>query len=113
LPAIIVPDLRFMRPLFTGTLKVCQGRDAQSHENTEILLLIILHRPTPVREHNRVVMQPEAELFGKRDPGQALSYQMAIRAKPLSILENKTMWTKPQYTEMRFGFEVTMYVAAR
>ncbi|MDP1933121.1 MAG: pyrroloquinoline quinone precursor peptide PqqA [Gammaproteobacteria bacterium] len=22
------------------------------------------------------------------------------------------MWIKPQYTEMRFGFEVTMYVAA-
>jgi len=21
-----------------------------------------------------------------------------------------TMWTKPSYTEMRFGFEVTMYV---
>jgi len=20
------------------------------------------------------------------------------------------MWTKPEYTEMRFGFEVTMYV---
>lgn len=47
------------------------------------------------------------------DPGQALSYQMAIRAKSLLFLENKTMWTKPQYTEMRFGFEVTMYVAAR
>ncbi|MEP7367907.1 MAG: pyrroloquinoline quinone precursor peptide PqqA [Acidobacteriota bacterium] len=23
------------------------------------------------------------------------------------------MWTKPQYTEMRFGFEVTMYIANR
>jgi len=22
----------------------------------------------------------------------------------------KIMWTKPAYTEMRFGFEVTMYV---
>jgi len=21
------------------------------------------------------------------------------------------MWTKPEYTEMRFGFEVTMYIA--
>lgn len=23
------------------------------------------------------------------------------------------MWTKPEYTEMRFGFEVTMYIASR
>ncbi|MCB1648982.1 MAG: pyrroloquinoline quinone precursor peptide PqqA [Pseudomonadales bacterium] len=23
------------------------------------------------------------------------------------------MWIKPEYSEMRFGFEVTMYVAAR
>jgi len=24
--------------------------------------------------------------------------------------KENTMWTKPEYTEMRFGFEVTMYV---
>lgn len=30
----------------------------------------------------------------------------------LSFLE-KTMWTKPEFTEMRFGFEVTMYIASR
>jgi coenzyme PQQ precursor peptide PqqA len=24
-----------------------------------------------------------------------------------------SMWTKPEYTEMRFGFEVTMYIANR
>ncbi|MAW33688.1 MAG: pyrroloquinoline quinone precursor peptide PqqA [Proteobacteria bacterium] len=23
------------------------------------------------------------------------------------------MWTAPEYTEMRFGFEVTMYIANR
>ncbi|HSD53716.1 MAG TPA: pyrroloquinoline quinone precursor peptide PqqA [Burkholderiales bacterium] len=23
------------------------------------------------------------------------------------------MWTRPEYTEMRFGFEVTMYIATR
>ncbi|HXM82667.1 MAG: pyrroloquinoline quinone precursor peptide PqqA [Betaproteobacteria bacterium] len=23
------------------------------------------------------------------------------------------MWIKPEYTEMRFGFEVTMYIANR
>jgi coenzyme PQQ precursor peptide PqqA len=30
----------------------------------------------------------------------------------LSFLE-MTMWTKPEFTEMRFGFEVTMYIANR
>jgi len=25
----------------------------------------------------------------------------------------KIMWTKPEFTEMRFGFEVTMYIANR
>ena len=28
------------------------------------------------------------------------------------LLEN-AMWSKPEYTEMRFGFEVTMYIANR
>ena len=27
--------------------------------------------------------------------------------------EEVCMWTKPEYTEMRFGFEVTMYIANR
>ena len=28
-------------------------------------------------------------------------------------LGGRIMWTKPEYTEMRFGFEVTMYIANR
>ena len=28
----------------------------------------------------------------------------------LTLLKEITMWTKPAATEMRFGFEVTMYV---
>ena len=27
--------------------------------------------------------------------------------------ERATMWTKPEYTEMRFGFEITMYIENR
>ncbi|CAD5260660.1 coenzyme PQQ precursor peptide PqqA [Alteromonas sp. 76-1] len=27
--------------------------------------------------------------------------------------EEMTMWTKPQYTEMRLGFEVTLYISNR
>lgn len=30
---------------------------------------------------------------------------------PLTL--EKTMWSKPEYTELRFGFEVTMYIANR
>jgi coenzyme PQQ precursor peptide PqqA len=26
---------------------------------------------------------------------------------------DKTMWTKPAASDLRFGFEVTMYIAAR
>ena len=28
----------------------------------------------------------------------------------LTFIKEKIMWTKPTATEMRFGFEVTMYV---
>jgi len=33
--------------------------------------------------------------------------------KVRSKLLEKPMWSKPEYTEMRFGFEVTMYIANR
>ena len=29
------------------------------------------------------------------------------------IIKEKVMWTKPQAQDKRFGFEVTMYIAAR
>ena len=29
------------------------------------------------------------------------------------VLEVRTMWTKPDFTEMRFGFEITMYIGNR
>jgi pyrroloquinoline quinone biosynthesis protein A len=32
---------------------------------------------------------------------------------PQRIEKELTMWTKPEVTEMRFGFEVTMYVCNR
>jgi coenzyme PQQ precursor peptide PqqA len=28
-------------------------------------------------------------------------------------VKEHAMWNKPEYTEMRFGFEVTMYIANR
>ena len=33
--------------------------------------------------------------------------------KPNIPQRRLTMWTKPEVTEMRFGFEVTMYVCNR
>jgi coenzyme PQQ precursor peptide PqqA len=30
-----------------------------------------------------------------------------------SSAQEADMWSKPEYTEMRFGFEVTMYIANR
>ena len=35
------------------------------------------------------------------------------KSKPIIILEVRTMWTKPDFTEMRFGFEITMYIGNR
>jgi coenzyme PQQ precursor peptide PqqA len=34
---------------------------------------------------------------------------------PVSTIQAEVqhMWSKPEYTEMRFGFEVTMYIANR
>jgi len=31
----------------------------------------------------------------------------------IQLKRNSKMWTKPEYTDMRFGFEVTMYIANR
>ena len=31
----------------------------------------------------------------------------------LTNIKDNIMWTKPEATEMRFGFEITMYVANR
>jgi len=39
--------------------------------------------------------------------------QRAGHPREISTQLEKTMWSKPEYTEMRFGFEVTMYIANR
>ena len=35
------------------------------------------------------------------------------KIKPTIVLEVRNMWTKPDFTEMRFGFEITMYIGNR
>ena len=37
----------------------------------------------------------------------------AGQSKSKIIPEVSTMWTKPDFTEMRFGFEITMYIGNR
>ena len=43
-------------------------------------------------------------------PVVTLSNDLASRHIINFLKRNTIMWTKPQATEMRFGFEVTMYV---
>jgi coenzyme PQQ precursor peptide PqqA len=41
---------------------------------------------------------------------------LAVEAPPLTAyhpLETMMIWTTPQYQDLRFGFEVTMYISAR
>ena len=37
----------------------------------------------------------------------------AETSKSIFVLEENNMWTKPDFTEMRFGFEITMYIGNR
>ena len=40
--------------------------------------------------------------------------KVSLRRYPLDNLMETTMqWTTPSYTDMRFGFEITMYIATR
>jgi len=41
---------------------------------------------------------------------QNMHYKLQIRGLSRKYTRKITMWTKPAATEMRFGFEVTMYV---
>ncbi|MDE3010798.1 MAG: pyrroloquinoline quinone precursor peptide PqqA [Pseudomonadota bacterium] len=37
----------------------------------------------------------------------------ASRGSPDNLLETQMAWTTPAATDLRFGFEVTMYIATR
>jgi coenzyme PQQ precursor peptide PqqA len=54
-------------------------------------------------ESNGLVSWP-LKLLRRKSPGN--------RENPTTV-EIRPMWTKPDYTEMRYGFEVTMYFASR
>jgi pyrroloquinoline quinone biosynthesis protein A len=45
--------------------------------------------------------------------GHTLQKQSASASEQPQVKGDMNMWTKPEVTEMRFGFEVTMYVCNR
>ena len=57
--------------------------------------------------------------FGKMASRSALAradeagFQCCNREFNLKIKETTMAWTKPEFTDLRFGFEVTMYIANR
>ena len=52
------------------------------------------------------------QIWQRNGPGGSAASGNIPLILQFKLLE-KTMWSKPEYTEMRFGFEVTMYIANR
>ena len=50
------------------------------------------------------------ELHQERAPARSVP---GGKSKSIIVLEVRIMWTKPDFTEMRFGFEITMYIGNR
>ena len=74
------------------------SRTARAHENHEPQILIFPYCWTESKAH--YVVSPKA----LSAPGPVF--------RPL-VTEFRIMWKKPEFTEMRFGFEVTMYIYNR
>jgi len=74
------------------------SRTARAHENHEPQILIFPYCWTESKAH--YVVSPKA----LSAPGPVF--------RPL-VTEFQDMWKKPEFTEMRFGFEVTMYIYNR
>jgi coenzyme PQQ precursor peptide PqqA len=47
--------------------------------------------------------------------GAASIVRLALVDKAIAFFPRRTamQWTTPSYTDMRFGFEITMYIATR
>tara|TARA_B100000945_G_scaffold163787_1_gene131400 strand:- start:347 stop:520 length:174 start_codon:yes stop_codon:yes gene_type:complete len=56
-----------------------------------------------------------ASLFVQKEVLEVLIVLLSLKIyfKIIFKWSKNIMWTKPEYTEMRFGFEVTMYIANR
>ncbi len=91
-------DPHEINPRHGGILKgIIRIGKSMAHDNHECNLLIFaLSRPGPADENG-------IERFA------AVRNVRSINQNPRRL----NMWTKPEVTEMRFGFEVTMYVCNR
>jgi coenzyme PQQ precursor peptide PqqA len=49
----------------------------------------------------------------RRKPGNQRPGSEAFNIDNLTMKEHTMAWTKPEFTDLRFGFEVTMYIANR
>ena len=58
---------------------------------------------------NPVRMSPGPKPEAQRRPVSLAGYE----TNRFTLKEIKMAWTKPEFTDLRFGFEVTMYIANR
>jgi coenzyme PQQ precursor peptide PqqA len=66
------------------------------------------------------IMRPESAICGGRGGHRSGEWTLTLGNTPdprntfsTYQVRRDTMWTKPEFTEMRFGFEVTMYIYNR
>ena len=83
-----------------------------------MLILMWLHRLEVAENALRLYWPAAIPLHRcRRDnlgPVGFVSLRCSIAAlRQLYHFWRKTMWSKPEFTELRFGFEVTMYIANR
>src|SRR5215470_4640224 len=109
--ALLIAPARAHRPA-VGDRSSCE-----THENHELHLLILLWEPpsdVPENGHRpRLLVGASVGACSRGDSrGGSHRSSTAATSSTLSLFE-KTMWNKPEFTEMRFGFEVTMYIANR
>lgn len=82
-------ELTMMSGISTRILPECSGLDTAGYDRVERCAVV--------------------ETQGKATTDRRPDFKFNL----LNFLEASHMWTKPEYTEMRFGFEVTMYIANR
>ncbi|MET0962427.1 MAG: pyrroloquinoline quinone precursor peptide PqqA [Noviherbaspirillum sp.] len=84
------------QPILNNLLRLPQSV-VKNHENHEPAFMDLPLRPARARHR----MKPSGKPFRSRVP-------MSFNLK-----ENRMNWEKPQAVDMRWGFEITMYIANR
>jgi coenzyme PQQ precursor peptide PqqA len=79
----------------------------------------MLRRSVRIRPDLMKIMRRESAICAGRTRGRSGQSILKFDAAPpdprtaSKLLRRNAMWTKPEFTEMRFGFEVTMYIYNR